>query len=111
MNLLASSLFKQPEDEIRDFSPIHSPSSIHFLPKISGRESYRLVIYSLEKSLKGSFVYLLHGLSLIVQTTDLGVQERSQNVTDLGTDVGAALACLDSWHQKVKNIVAIQAGL
>lgn len=57
MNLLASSLFKQPEDEIRHFPSIHSPPSIHFLPKISRRESYKLVIYSLQKRVSRAVLY------------------------------------------------------
>lgn len=63
----------------------------------------------MEVPLRGSFIYLLHGFSLRVQTTDIAIQERSQDVTDLGTDRRLALAHLDSCCQKVKNVVAIQA--
>lgn len=37
----------------------------------------------MEVSLRGSFIYLLHGLSLRVQTAEITAQERSQDVTDL----------------------------
>lgn len=63
----------------------------------------------MEVSVRGSFIYLLHALSLRVQTTEITVQERSQDTTDRGADGRPALAHLDSWCQKAKNIVTIQA--
>lgn len=64
----------------------------------------------MEVTLRHSFMYLLHGLSLRVQTTEITAQERSQDLTDLGPGGRPAVAHLDSWCQ-VKNVVAIQAWL
>lgn len=53
------------------------------------------------------YIYLLHALSLRVQTTEITIQKRSQDVTDLGTDGRPALAHLDSLCQEAKTIVTL----